>query len=97
MKKILLGAVLVSSLIAIAISTTVIAFGLAQSGDVAKCSEALDERAKYLKLYSNKVEHEIKQEAYMRMVLMWHIQGKEACEGILTKEQSEWFFGPRRE
>lgn len=82
MKKILLSLILLSS--------------LAMSGDIGKCSEAERMNNKYTALYDDAITGNADkktQEAYKAIAKAWAKQGHKECEGILNKEQLEWFFG----
>ena len=78
MKKILIGAILASS--------------LAVSGNVKKCSEAMEMSGKYFELYDD-ADSDIEKGAYKAIQKAWKIQGRKECKGILSEVQSVFFFG----
>lgn len=78
MKKILIGAILASS--------------LAVSGNVIKCSEAMEMSGKYFELYDD-ADSDIPKGAYKAIQEAWKKQGRKECRGILNEVQSVYFFG----
>ena len=78
MKKILIGAILVSS--------------FAVSGNIQKCSEAMEMREKYFELYDD-ADNAMEKEAYKAIEKAWKKQGSKECKGILNDMQSVYFFG----
>ncbi len=75
MRKILIGAILASS--------------LAMSGDLEKCSEAIDSKTKYHELFME-VHGKSKMESaeaniYADLYIAWHDKTLKACKGVLSK------------
>ena len=78
MKRVLIGVTLLTSLLI--------------SGNVKKCSEAMEMRDKYFELYDD-ADNEMEKEAYKAIENAWKKQGRKECKGILNDMQSVYFFG----
>ncbi|WP_309496499.1 hypothetical protein [Sulfurovum sp.] len=78
MKNILIGVILTSS--------------LAVSGNVKKCSEAMEMMDKYFELHDD-ADNDMQRGAYKAIENEWKKQGRKECKGVLNELQSVYFFG----